>query len=292
MTRFSGSPSLLDEAQAAGLMVSVYVNGHNITALRDTIKKHKDHPAVLCWMLYDEPGYHREDLLHIYNIYNAAYEEDPVHPSYLVITTPTVYKTFGRCCDILAVDTYPITNGTITDVGDNIALAYKQLDGDTPVWQCGQMFKWPEQRRPNPQEHRFMTYISLIEGAKGILWYTYKGYGQYLPQDDPQLWQAHLKFLKELNQLAPLWLQPGFGESIELQTENDQIRTMIKNSPMGRFILAANKSKTESCSVDFVLTDNLKDNVSVFGEDRKIGIKNGIFTDHFKPLDVHIYHLD
>ena len=272
-------------------MVSVHVDGHNIAALSDTIAKYKDHPAVLCWMLYDAPGYHREDLLHIYNIYNAAYKADPVHPSYLVITTPTVYKTFGRCCDVLAVDTYPITNGTLTDVGDNIALAYNQLDGDTPIWHCGQMFKWPEQRRPNPQEHRFMTYLPLIEGAKGILWYTYKGYGQYLPQDDPVLWQAHKKLLKELNQLTPLWLEPGFGESVELVTENNDIRAIIKSSPIGTFIIAVNKSKTDTYLVNFKLKEYFTGKISVFAEDRKINIKNGSLTDQFKPLDVHIYQL-
>ena len=104
----------LDKVSEAGLMAAVPVHGnkpHWFEEVRETIEKYKDHPAVLCWMLYDEPGYNRADLLDIYELYKVAYEADPNHPSYLVITNPRVYKTFGYCCDVLAVDTYPIAQG-------------------------------------------------------------------------------------------------------------------------------------------------------------------------------------
>ncbi len=287
-----GSPSDLDAAYDAGLMVSVHINGNDIKAARDTITKYKDHPAVLCWMMYDEPGYNRADLLHIYNLYNAVYEADPIHPSYLVITTPTVYESFGRLCDVLAVDTYPVTNGKITDVGDNIALAYHRIDDNQPVWHCGQMFNWPEQRRPNPQEHRFMTYLSIIEGAKGVLWYTYKGYGQYLPEDDPELWNAQKRILAELNQLAPLILAPGFGKPALMVNENKNIRAIIKEGPSGTYLIAANKSKKDTFVPEFKLGEDFNSRVEVFGENRKAVVINNILKDEFKPLDVHIYRLN
>ncbi|RLD36371.1 MAG: hypothetical protein DRI73_00830 [Bacteroidetes bacterium] len=287
-----GSPANLDAAHAAGLMVSVHINGHDINAATDTIAKYKNHPAILCWMMYDEPGYNRADLLYIYNLYNAIYKADPIHPSYLVITTPTVYKSFGHLCDVLAVDTYPITNGIITEVGDNIALAYSQIDGNQPVWHCGQMFNWPEQRRPNPREHRFMTYLSIIEGVKGMLWYTYKGYGQYLPEDDPELWEAQKIILNELNELSPLILEPGFGSPAQLVEENNEIRAIIKKGTTGTYLIAVNKSKTETFSPKFKYKKALNREISVFGENRKLTLINGVFTDEFKPLDVHIYKLD
>jgi len=287
-----GSPSELDAAQKAGLMLSVHINGNDINAAKDTITKYKNHPAILCWMMYDEPGYNRADLLHIYNLYNAVYEADPVHPSYLVITTPTVYKSFGRLCDVLAVDTYPVSHGKITDVGDNIALAYRQIDDDQPVWHCGQMFRWPEQRRPNPREHRFMTYLPIIEGAKGVLWYTYKGFGQYLPEDDPILWEAQKKILSELNQLAPLILAPGFGEPALQVKASGNIRAIIKKGPTGTFLIVANKSKTDSFFPEFKIGKIFNREVEVFGENRKVDVLMDILKDEFKPLDVHIYKLD
>ena len=281
----------LDEVHKAGLLAAVPIHGKTADEYYEQISKYKDHPAVLCWMLYDEPGYNKADLLYIYDIYNAAYKADKVHPSYLVITTPTVYKTFGRCCDVLAVDTYPITNGIIEDVGGNITLAYDHLENQTPVWHCGQMFTWPEQRRPIPREHRFMSYYALMNGAKGMLWYTYKGFGQYLPVDDPELWKAQKVFLSELNELAPLFLERGFGKRISLLRENESVRAVVKKSPIGTFLLTANISKTETYQPELKLGRKYDGNVEVYNENRTVVVKNGILIDEFKPLDVHIYKL-
>ncbi len=281
----------LDKIHEAGLLAAVHVSGKNPQEYFDFISKYKDHPAILCWMLYDEPGYNKADLLYIHNIYNAAYEADKVHPSYLVITHSDVYKSFGRCCDILAVDTYPITNGSIDEVGKNIKKAYAHTENETPVWHCGQMFKWPEQRRPNPQEHRFMTYHAMINGAKGTLWYTYKGYGQNLPVDDPELWNTQKILLSELNELAPLFLAPGFGENVELRQKNESIQAIIKESPIGTFLIAANISKTETFSPEFLISKSYNGEQNVYNENRTVSVKNGILEDEFKPLDVHIYKL-
>ena len=281
----------LDEVGKAGLLAAVPIHGKSANDYFTEISKYKNHPAILCWMLYDEPGYNKADLLHIYDIYNAAYRADSVHPSYLVITTPTVYKTFGRLCDVLAVDTYPIVNGVIENVGENIALAYKDINNETPVWHCGQMFTWPEQRRPNPQEHRFMSYYALMNGAKGMLWYTYKGYGQYLPKDDPELWASQKVFLKELNELAPLFMSGGFGKRINSVSNNEDINAVLKNSSIGRYLIIVNISKTKTYQSGVNLGENYNGVVPVFNENRSVEVKSGILKDKFNPLDVHIYKL-
>ena len=282
----------LDKVNESGLLAAVPVHQKTSQDYFEFITKYKDHPAVLCWILFDEPGYNKADLQFIYDIYNAAYKADKVHPSYLVITTPTVYKTFGPLCDILAIDTYPIVNGVIREVGDNIALAYEQLENEVPIWHCGQMFSWPNQRRPNPQEHRFMTYAAIMNGAKGTLWYTYKGYGQNLPVDDPELWEAQKVLLSELNELAPLFLEPDFGDIIQLHHKNESIRAIIKESSIGTLLIAVNISKTETYKPELKINKKLNGNISVYNENRSLSVINGILMDEFKPLDVHIYKLD
>lgn len=281
----------LDKVQEAGLLAAVHVTGKTPQDFSDFIKKYKDHPAILCWMLYDEPGYNKADLQYIYDIYNIAYEADQVHPSYLVITNNKVYKTFGPLCDVLAIDTYPIADGTIEDVGKNIALAYKQLERKVPIWNCGQMFSWPNQRRPNPQEHRYMTYSSIINGAKGMLWYTFKGFGQDLPVDDPKLWEAQKILLSELKELAPLFLETGFGDEIQEITKNKNVQGIIKKSTIGTFLIASNSSKTESIQAGFKINNKFDGIIPVQNENREVFVNGGVFKDVFKPLDIHIYRL-
>lgn len=286
--------SNLDKVHEAGLMAAVPVHGkkpHWFEEVRETIEKYKDHPAVLCWMLYDEPGYNRADLLDIYELYKVAHKADPDHPSYLVITNPRVYKTFGYCCDILAVDTYPVVQGDYTAVGENLARAVREIPDDLPVWHCGQMFAWPAQRRPTVQEHRFMTYAAVIEGAKGMLWYTYKGFGQYLPEDDPELWRSQKKLLAEINDLAVLYMEGKKGKEINMVNVLDDIKFRYIKSTKGNYLLVVNQSKTETLSPSFKMPKNVSQKISVYGEDRSIEIKNNQLTDTFKPLDVHIYQI-
>lgn len=286
----------LDAVHAAGLKAAVPVHGkkpHWFSAVHDTIAKYRNHPAVLCWMLYDEPGYNRADLLDIYEVYKTARKADAVHPSYLVITTPSVYATFGRCCDVLAVDTYPISRGIIMEVGKNIAEALSISEGDQPIWHCGQLFAWPTDRVPTPVENRFMSYFALIEGARGILWYTFKwGDNYYLPASAPKLWEAHQKLLDELNKLAPVFMAPGYGEKVALKNPNPAIKTMLKKSPMGTFLIAANSSKQDSLKAHFIVKNAATSEVPVFGESRTLTVEKGILTDSFTPLSVHIYKLD
>ena len=251
----------------------------------------KNHPAVLCWMLYDEPGYNRADLLDIYQLYQTAYQADPDHPSYLVITNPSVYKTFGYCCDVLAVDTYPVAGGDITSVGGNIAKAIREIPEDLPVWHCGQLFAWPAQRKPNIQEHRFMTYAALIEGARGLLWYTYKGYNQSLPDDDPALWDYHKKLLAEISTLSEAYMEGKSSLKISLVKENEDIRYRYLESAHGNYLLVANQSSTLALTPLFKLPGGVTGKISVVGEGRFVDIINYQFTDTFNPLDVHIYQI-
>jgi hypothetical protein len=284
----------LDEVQAAGLMAAVPVHGkkpHWFEEVQATIKKYKDHPAVLCWMLYDEPGYNRADLLDIYELYKIAYKTDPNHPSYLVITNPNVYKTFGYCCDVLAVDTYPVAQGDYTAVGGNLARAIREVPNDLPVWHCGQMFQWPAQRRPTAHEHRFMTYAALIEGAKGLLWYTYKGYGQYLPDDDPQLWNNQKILLKEIHDLSLLFMSGEDKSKVHQLMINEDIKYRYIESAIGNYLIVANQSQTKTHNPVFTLPDITTQKLKVYSEDRHVETDNNQFKDIFKPLDVHIYQI-
>ncbi len=280
----------LDAVQKAGLKAAVPVHGM-VEEVEKKIKEYRNHPAVLCWMLYDEPAYNHADLLYIYDLYESAYRADKKHASYMVVTQPDGYKTYGRCGDILSVDTYPVANGDITSIARAVAKANRDSDGDQPIWHCGQLFKWPAQRMPTAQEHRFMTYSGLIEGAKGLLWYTYKGYGQYLPQDDPQLWKAHVALLKEIHELEPLFMAKGIGQTIQTINQNKNIRAIVKKSKIGTFLIAANQSKNETITAEFMPKGLRKKSIKVYGENRQVSAADGKFKDEFKPLDVHIYKL-
>ncbi len=281
----------LDKVHEAGLMAAIGFHGDDevyLKHLRETIEKYKNHPAVLCWMLADEPGYNQMDLLNIHKAYQLVHEIDPAHPSYLVITDPRVYKTFGRCCDVLAIDTYPISKKfPINDVGFNISKAYSESDGDLPIWHCGQLFAWPSDRVPTPEENRFMNYLALMDGAKGLLWYGLHWYGTSLPVEAPELWESHLDLIREIQDLERFWIAPGFGTELEVEDSNGGVRADLKETETGdHLIIALNTSTDTSTEARIPVTAK---EVEVVGENRRITIENGMLKEHFEPLSVHLY---
>ena len=288
-----GGTGSLDAAEAAGLKMGVSIHGHGdgwLDEIRKTVRAHRDHPALLFWMLFDEPGYNKADLMLIHDAYNLIYEEDPVHPVYLVITNPKVYETFGRCCDVLAVDTYPISRSDISKVPENIARAYRVSDGDQPVWHCGQLFSWPADRYPTPQEHRLMTYSAIQAGTKAMLWYTYSWRGNALPETVPLLWEEHLKIMAELKELEPVIVYPGLGE--KLGTGHHSLRATAKRGPGNSLtVFAVNVSEEKTVTSRIQLPTTFTGDIEVLFENRSQRIEDGLLCDEFSPLTVHIYQI-
>ncbi len=292
-----GGASSLDAAHEAGLMVGVGLHGGGedwLEHIREIITENRDHPAVMFWMMFDEPGYNRADLPLMHEAYKLIHELDPVHPAYLVITDPSVYETFGRCCDVLSVDTYPVSQGDYASVGTNIEKAVADSDGDQAVWQCGQLFAWPGDRLPTPQEHRMMSYLSIQAGAKAMLWYSFTCYtsnAKYTPGADPVLWASHLKMLKEFKELEPVLVYPGLGE--KLDTGHHAVRATAKRGPNGSYtVFVINTSRTETATMSVQTPSRYTGRLRVLFEDRNVKVTDGIIQETLEPLAVHIYRLN
>lgn len=290
----AAGPDALDKVAEAGLMAAVPFHGDDeayLKELGETIEANKNHPAVLCWMLADEPEYNKLDLMGIYRAYQLVHRLDPSHPAYLVITDPRGYETFGRCCDVLAVDTYPISNGTIQDVGANIAKAYRITGKDRPVWHCGQTFRWPSDRAPTPQEHRFMSYLALLEGVKGLLWYAHRWGDYHLPTDDPALWEAQKQFIAEVHRIEPHILAEGLGQKPEVISEGGRVRAVRKQAPDGSIlVISLNATRNEAAKARIAAADSKARIFEVLGENRTATLNSeGWIEDSFEPLGVHVY---
>lgn len=290
----TAGPDGLDKVSQAGLLAAIGFHGDDeayLKELGETIEACKNNPTVLCWMLADEPEYNKLDLMGIYRAYQLVHRLDPFHPAYLVITDPRGYETFGRCCDVLAVDTYPISNGTIQDVGANIARAYRVAGKDRPVWHCGQTFRWPSDRAPLPQEHRFMSYLALLEGVKGLLWYAHRWGDYHLPTDDPELWEAQKRFIAEVKRIEPHILAEGFGLKPEIASQGGRVRAVRKQAPDGSvLVIALNASREESAKASINVVDSKPRIYEVLGENRTATLNSeGWIEDSFDPIGVHVY---
>jgi len=217
-------PVLLDYLDAAyenNIMVMVVLypgmvpagNPDNIQKTKDCVTAVKDHPALLGYMVMDEPYNHLgvngttineiEEWLKV--SYKIIRDIDPVH---VVYATHTEYRQERSVnyVDVLGRDPYPTGNNleyVHTYVADKTKSACLAAGGKKPVWVINAATSVAGGYTPNANEVRHMAYQALFAGAKGLGWYNIKaGTGVNIP--------------------LPIWRRTGIWEGVECFAQREQ----------------------------------------------------------------------
>ncbi|MDD3052287.1 MAG: hypothetical protein PHR06_14230, partial [Candidatus Cloacimonetes bacterium] len=143
--------------------------------LLNEIKTFRDHPALLCWYISDEPNGMKIAPELLEEIYNTFKENDPWHPVSIVFMAPFISsKDYINALDIVMADPYPVPDSPLTLPGDVTGQLKAEFNGKRPVWIAQQSFGGGElwSREPTIQEIRTMTYQSIIRGATGIQYFV------------------------------------------------------------------------------------------------------------------------
>lgn len=115
---------------------------------------------------------------------------------------------YARAGDILMVDWYPVPHRPITSVGDHVRWTVDAARG-RPVWAVLQAYDWRDQAQRNPNvprigrfptagEIRFMSYLALVRGARGLFYFTFTKPGGRTLLDVPDQWYALTIVVHEL----------------------------------------------------------------------------------------------
>ncbi|MCE5241544.1 carbohydrate binding domain-containing protein [bacterium] len=193
---------LLDEGLRTGIMMDVpfYTGGKVAANLPNTLAKvaaFKTHPAVLNWKIIDEPDLRPDVMDEVANAYREIRALDGAHPVLLTIASPPSFPFWVNFCDMLQVDPYPLPRNPLTQVSDTVKAAKAVLrpwQHLTAVLQCGWvMDRDKPANQPTYEQALSMVYLALINGAKGISWYSVHDPGWDLTKTP--LWAR----MKELN---------------------------------------------------------------------------------------------
>jgi hypothetical protein len=187
----------LDAAGRNDMRAFVYVsNPYNvrrgkwqIEEIEQDLAARLNQPALLGRYLVDEPegiGETNQDTLR--RLYETVKAKDMNHPCSLVIMSPHAASVYGFHSDIVWVDPYPVPDFPVTFVSERIDGVIKAVKGERPVWAVLQAFDWNKWRkgaidrvhRPTPGEERCMTYLALVHGAKGIIFWTHTASRYYI----------------------------------------------------------------------------------------------------------------
>lgn len=275
----------LDDCQRLGLlgMVSIphpFVGRFDETRLREALRTVKHHQALLGYYLFDEPGVGKsgETPAELKRVYDVVADEDPYHPVGVCINVPEFTDDYADCYDVVMPDPYPLlkTLRPLTEVSERVEGTREMLADRKPVWVVPQAFGWdviqgiddPEQyRTPTAEQERCMTYLALVHGVRGVMYYCYHVYtrydaekkkaggwpyvlGGYLPDQQPKLWAALAGLGSELKLLAAALTQPATQVGV---TGSVHWRLSPGSKDAGGWLLAVNADETKAASVTIPL---------------------------------------
>lgn len=269
------------------------------------VKSYRNHPAILAWYLNDELP--RSMAPELTGYYRKVRDGDPNHPCYIVLCTMPELGYFPQTTDIMGVDPYPIPRTSVTMVSDWTDDAVASVHGHKPVWIVPQAFAWyqynPEGsnrgrvpteaelktgRAPTYEEERCMTYLALVHGAKGLIYYCYYDL-RVLPQYQ-EMWGWMKKIGAEVKQLTPLWLSAEPTSRARFEPATAPVQSLVKRARGHEYLVAVNTGSTP-CDVTFDLRHELPAEVKVLFENATAKTVGQKLTASFKPLEVHVYDL-
>lgn len=269
------------------------------------IEQFKDHPAILGWVAGDDVNAAQPNGSFQYPLdvskakFNKFKNIDPdglVYSSGVGAPSWASLSQWIESNDVIGVQSYPIANEP-----DNVALeknfqyynhAWKELSlNGQEYWANLQSFPWYWKggRMPSKSEYRNMMYASLINGANGILNYTYYDEAGELANKHPGFWQELAILNKEVERIEEFLIKGSLKRLPHLQP-NVHGAYWQHRSQLLFIILNTHRTQTKSISVD--LPKGYKVSQPVFNN-RPFGLKfsHNQALGKIAPEEVHIYLL-
>ncbi|QZT35774.1 hypothetical protein K5X82_10650 [Halosquirtibacter xylanolyticus] len=298
---FSKRKAYMDLCNQLGLKVNYAVNSLinkkgltpseqavNFKLLEEEVIRMKDHPALLCWYLNDEPVGQGRDPKYIQKAYDLIKQLDPYHPISIVFMTPERASEFEGGMDIAMTDPYPIP-GPIDAVPNSVNCLMNQFEYRKGVWYVPQTFGGGEfwQREPTEREIRAMCYSAIQQGAMGLQAFIKKGVNEF-PKSITS-WNGYVKVVNEVGMLMP-WLNSKAMRQ-ELTTDDPNILASYWRRDESGLLVVVNKSN-KPMPFNVALPSGCRDEqVEVLFENRMLPFDNAYVKDMIDGLGVRVYKI-
>ncbi|NOY82481.1 MAG: hypothetical protein GXP31_15895 [Kiritimatiellaeota bacterium] len=216
----------LDQAEARGLKVIFSIKDYyagsrwcppNIRtadderpAVEKTVRRFRDHPALLAWYLNDElpPSYMDRLTAHR----RWVEELDPDHPAWIVLYQFSRVNEYLSSFDVIGTDPYPIPRLPVRTALDWTRATVRGALGLKPVWMVPQIFdhasyaKTPEDRKksrpPTLEEMRSMAWQCIAAGANGLIFYSWFDLWRMDKLESPAVRQPFIERWKDVTAMA------------------------------------------------------------------------------------------
>lgn len=225
--------SLKDQMTHARWAVREWAGAEGIFEVAEkAVASVSDHPAILSYFISDEAPF--SDAPDILRLRDIVAQHDPWRPTYGLTHQMGEMPRYGITSDIVGADPYPFSHKETPDPTLERVLVCMEGVNATgqPYWITPQIFSFGAYkattkeefdafREPTPEELIAMPLLSVIEGAKGFMFYSYTSIFSRSEKLSPgytqQHWPKVVAVVDILRQLEPFILSTRPAPAVEIQ---------------------------------------------------------------------------
>ena len=277
---------------------------------------YRPRPEILAWYLGDDTSGHCTPM-ELRDRHDAMHAADGRRLTCQADGTSYVYRDYAAGTDVFIPEIYPIHAGDAQDVRDGIARVSASLRlartsarkaGLTTrsVWALMQHFQgWTNWKRfPTRDELVCSSFSALANGANGIMWYTYSGgpskfnknVMNYGAIDDPKHWAELCEVVARVNEIKDVLLErtPADQPAVRITQgpkadilDNPSLITLLKRHAGQTYVIAVNGTP-EALTAELRIP-GVAPTGEVLWERRTVSAPDGVLSESFAPLAVHVY---
>ncbi len=315
---------MLAHAAASGMLCAIWIpdlavikpgDAGREAELRRVVMKYRNHPALAFWKGADEPEWGKIPPANLRKFYEIVHELDPRHPVWITQAPRGALeslKNYAPVYDIGAMDVYPVSyppgvhadipNKNLSMVGD-YAQRIAAAGGAKPFWMvlqiCFSGVTKPGRtlRFPTFAEERYMSYQSIIAGARGLLYFGGNVEACMSDADRARGWnwtfyrRVLQPLLEEFHPNGPLFpalIAPESKLSVQVSGAAG-VEVLVREVAHAVYVIAA-KREGATAQVKFTgLPADVGTGTLLYEEPRKVTASGGSFDDWFGPNEVHVY---
>jgi hypothetical protein len=314
---------LLDKSWTNGLRMMVELPRKAIEKaqwgqVRRRIETFRHHPGLLCWGSEERVARGLAPLTNLAALYRLVHELDPEHPLVLGDTKDAVQKFEhdrsdffpDACMDVGIWWWYPIPlhapdanglDGRERPAGQLTPPSWLTTTlSKKPLWIAIQSYQQPRREAPfpTPAQYRCMAYLSIINGVKGLWFYTGSGQRDWqgrpaglLNKPEEAHWDYVKQLVTELREFSPVIMAPCGTAKLTLAPAEAPVEFALREWEGKLYLIAANKSDRAQ-SVRFTGSALQGKHVQVLYETHPAALQEDTLPADFGPFGVHLYRLD